>query len=84
MIKELLVCMLLFSINEVISKNEDWDTFKNSCKENGGLVILSSVCVVDKNFDTTSPPEEKTEIDIAMSNVQLVKIAKHAVTFRSV
>ena len=76
--------MLLFSINDVISKNADWDTFKKSCKENGGLVILSSVCVVDKNFDTASPPEEKTEIDIAMSNVQIVKIAKHAVTFRSV
>ena len=89
MIKELLVCMLLFSNNYVISKKTDvdWDTFKKSCKENGGLIILASICVVDKNYETESPPAilmEKTEIDIEMSNVQIVKIAKHVVTFRSV
>lgn len=87
MIKELLVCMLSFSNNIVISKSTDvvnWDNFKKSCKENGGLIILSSVCVIDENYDTASPPEEKTEIDIVMSNVQIVKIVKHAVTFRLV
>ena len=81
--------MLLFTSNDVISKRTDvdWDTFKKSCKENGGLVILYTICVVDKNYETASPPAilmEKTEIDIAMSNVQIVKIAKYAVTFRSV
>ena len=55
-----------------------------SCKENGGLIILSSVCVIDENYDTASSPEEKTEIDIVISNVQIVKIVKHAVTFRLV